>query len=113
MWELSCCLPRDHNYSRKPAQQEPSDKGIRYVRGLRSRAIFADERGKGNDLLSLEEPVDLGVQRVGDGLAQCVSRFPASIYDPAEIRLMNADHLGKPVLADSSLINRQLQIRVN
>ena len=113
-WELSCCLPRDRNYDRRPAQQGPRNEQRHPVRQrLRSSAIFTDKSGEGHDLLPLEQPSDLGVQRVGDGLAQGVSGFPAAVYDPTEIRLMNANHLGKAVLADPCLINRQLQIRLN
>jgi hypothetical protein len=80
---------------------------------LRSCSIFADQCGEAHNLLPLEEPIDFGVKRVGNRLAQCISGLPASVYDPAEIGLVNANHLGKPILPNPCFVDRQLQIRVN
>jgi hypothetical protein len=78
-----------------------------------SRAIFVEERGETYNLLPFEEPIHLRVESIGDGLPQRVSGFAAPVHDPAEICLMNAYHLGKAILANSSLVDRQLQIWVN
>ncbi len=83
------------------------------LKKLRSCSIFTDQCREAHYLLPFEEPVDLRVQRVGNGLPQCISGLPASVYDPAEIGLMNANHLGKSILPDPSLVDRQLQVRVN
>jgi hypothetical protein len=111
--EFSCCLSRDHNYVRKHTQQEGRLQTGPGPQKLRSCSIFTDQCGEAHYLLPFEEPVDLRVQRVGNGLPQCISGLPASVYDPAEIGLMNANHLGKPILPDPCLVDRQLQVRVN
>ena len=96
------------------AQQENQGRaGFPVRQKLGSCAIFTDECREAHNLLPFEEPVNFGVKCGGDCLTQCISWFPASVYDPAEIRLVNAYHLGKAVLAYSSFINCQLQIRVN
>ena len=80
---------------------------------LRSCAIFAEECREAHNLLPLKEPVDFGVKCGGNCLPQRIPGFPASVYDPAEICLVNAHHLGKAVLANPCFVDRQLQVRVN
>src|ERR1700722_1410053 len=53
------------------------------------------------------------MERLGNGLPQRISGFPASVYDPAEIGLVDANHLGKPILPYPCLVDRQLQVWVN
>ena len=111
---LSCCLSRAQSYDRTSAQQE--DQGRARVSGtseLGSCAIFTEECREAHNLLPLEEPVDFGVKCGGDCQPQRISGFPASVYDPAEIGLVNANHLGKPVLPYPCFVDRQLQIWVN
>jgi hypothetical protein len=111
---LSCCLPRDHNYSRTSAQQEnQSTARVSGTSELGSCAIFTKKHREAHNLLALEEPVDLGVKCGGNCLPQRISGFPASVNDPAEVSLVNANHLGKAVLADPCFVDRQLQVWVN
>jgi hypothetical protein len=97
----------------QPHNREPESSNGSGTSELRSGAIFADERGEAYNLLPLEEPVNLGLKCGGNCLAQRISGFPASVYDPAEIGLVNANHLGKPVLPYPCFVDRQLQIWVN
>jgi hypothetical protein len=111
---LSCCLPRDQNYDRIAAQQETQEQQMVRVRQeLRSLPIFADDSGETYNLFPLEEPVDLGMKSIGNCLPQRITRFAASVYDPAEIRFVNADQLGKPILPYPCFVNRELQVWVN
>jgi hypothetical protein len=97
----------------QPHNREPENSNGSGTSELRSGAIFADERGEAYNLLPLEEPVNLGLKCAGNCLAQRISGFPASVYDPAEIGLVNANHLGKPVLPYPCFVDRQLQVWVN
>jgi hypothetical protein len=78
-----------------------------------SLPVLVDQGWECHHLFAFEEPLDIGVERIGDGLPQRVSGFTSSIHDAAEIGLMDANHLGEPVLAYSSLVDRELQIWVN
>ena len=106
-------FPETTNYCKRLAQQDQGTTRVSGTSELRSLAIFADECGETYNLFPLEKPVNLGAKRGGDCLPQRVSGFPASVYDPAEIGLVNANHLGKPVLPYPCFVDRQLQVRVN
>jgi hypothetical protein len=74
--------------------------------GLRNLSIFLQECGEAHNLLPFEEPVDFGVKCGGNCLPQRIPRLPASVYDPAEIGLVDANHLGEPVLPNPCLVDR-------
>lgn len=80
---------------------------------LRSLPIFADDSGKTYDFFPLEEPVDLGMKGIGNCLPQRITRFAASVNDPAEIGFVNANQLGKPILPYPCFVDRELQVWVN
>jgi hypothetical protein len=53
------------------------------------------------------------VQSGGDCIPYRLAGLTRSVDDPAEIRFVNANQLGEPVLTHSGLIDGQLQIGVN
>jgi hypothetical protein len=112
-WDSHAVFPETRIKTEQPHNRGPENSNGSGTSELRSGAIFADERGEAYNLLPLEEPVNLGLKCGGNCLTQRISGFPASVYDPAEIGLVNANHLGKPVLPYPCFVDRQLQIWVN
>src|ERR1700749_1987858 len=113
MGTLMLSFPETRMKTEQPHNRGPENSNGSGTSELRSGAIFADERGEAYNLLPLEEPVNLGLNGGGNSRTQRIPGFPASVYDPAEIGLVNANHLGKPVLPYPCFVDRQLQIWVN
>lgn len=92
---------------------EPGTERVSGTSELRSCAILTEECREAHNLLPLKEPVNFRVKCGGNCLPQRISGFTASVYDPAQICLVNAHHLGQAVLTDPCFIDCQLQVRVN
>ena len=59
---------------------------------------FVSGIGKRDHLLALKQPLHFRVQCCGDSIPYCLARFARTVNNSAEIRFVNADQLGEPVL---------------
>jgi hypothetical protein len=61
----------------------------------------------------VKEPFRIAVQNLRERFPDASAGFAIAVDDPAQVRLINTQHLRQAVLTHANGINPQLQIRVN